>query len=315
MADATLKNHLKIGAVEQPHFANYEIIRRLGFGAGSVIYSVKNKKSGQICALKHVIRKEGENGRMIEQVENEYHIGTKIDHPYVRKTLEIHRRRHHWRTREVIMLMEYCPGVSLEQSPSRSLLDLLLIFRMVADGIGGMHNQGYLHCDMKPNNIIIADNGLIRIIDFGQSCRNGTIKPRIQGTPDYIAPEQVKRKPLSTRTDVFNLGATMYWALTGKHVPTLIPKKHADRLNLSVPSDSEAPVAPHQLKPKIPVGVSNLVMECVKNDPRERPADMPTLISRFDLLIHLITDGKPIAANGVNGVNGANGINGPRKYH
>ena len=307
MADTILNNHITIGSVDQPQFEDYEIIKRLGFGAGSVIYAVKSKKNGQVSALKHVVRKEGENSRMIDQVENEFRIGTKINHPYVRKTYEIHRKKHRLRTREVIMLMEYCPGVSLEQSPSRSLLDLILIFRMVADGLGGMHNQGYLHCDMKPNNIIIAENGLIRIIDFGQSCHHGTVKPRIQGTPDYIAPEQVKRKPLSTRTDVFNLGATMYWARTGKYIPTLIPKQQSDRLDLSISTENDAPVPPHQIKPKIPVGVSNLVMECVNKNPLHRPADMPTLITRFDLLIHMITDGKPIVANGANNSKGTNG--------
>ena len=53
------------------------------------------------------------------------------------------------------------------------------------------------------------------MIDYGQSCRIGTIKERIQGTPDYIAPEQVARRPVSVATDVFNLGASLYWALTG----------------------------------------------------------------------------------------------------
>ena len=65
---------------------------------------------------------------------------------------------------------------------------------------------------------------MLKIIDLGQSCKLGAIKSRIQGTPDYIAPEQVLRKHISHRTDIFNLGATMYWALTGKNVPTLIPK-------------------------------------------------------------------------------------------
>ena len=124
-----------------------------------------------------------------------------------------------------------------------------------------MHNVGILHCDMKPNNIMIAENGAISIIDLEQSCAMGTVKPRIQGTPDYIAPEQVKRKPLSRQTDVFNLGATMYWALTGKHVPTLIPRG-GDRMGLHVEA-AGPPAAPHVLKPGIPVGLSNLIMECV----------------------------------------------------
>ena len=286
-----------IGATELPVFPGYEILRRIGLGAASVIYAARHKQSGEVRALKHVMRVEGQDGRMVEQVENEFRVGAKIEHPYIRKVFDIKRRKRRLQTREVFLLMEYCPGVSLEQSRSRSLLDLLLIFRMVADGLGGMHNQGFLHCDMKPNNIIIADNGAIRIIDLGQSCSNGTVKPRIQGTPDYIAPEQVKRKPLTVRTDVFNLGATMYWALTGKHVPTLIPKQ-SDRLDLAG-SKKEPPPSPNKIYSRIPLGVSNLVMDCVKTDPRDRPGDMPALIARIDLLIHVIAGGYPLA-NGNN---------------
>ncbi len=287
-----------------PELPGYEIVRKLGFGAASVIYSVKKKDTGDIYAVKHVVRQEGEDSRMIDQVETEFRVGSRLNHPYIRNYYEIERRRKRLKTREVIMKMEYCPGVSLEQSRQRSLIDLLLIFRMVADGMLGMHSQGFLHCDMKPNNIIIADTGAIRIIDLGQSCTIGTVKPRIQGTPDYIAPEQVKRKHLNPRTDVFNLGATMYWALTGKHVPTLIPKQ-TDRMDL-VQTNRENPLTPRQIKSKIPIGVSNLVMECVRTDPRQRPEDMPTLISRLDLLIHMIAGGK-LNINGNGNKNSSNG--------
>jgi len=285
---------IPLGASEPPVYEGYEVLRRLGFGAGSVIYAVRNKKSDETFALKHVFRHEGDDKRMIEQVENEYRVGSKINHPYIRKVYEIQRIKRRMQTREVLLLMEYCPGISLEQSPSRSLLDVLLIFRMVADGLHGMHVVGRSHCDIKPNNIIIAESGAIRIIDLGQSCTLGTIKPRIQGTPDYIAPEQVRRKPISRQTDVFNLGATMYWALSGRHVPTLIPKK-TDRVELATEENTGPPPTPHQLKPQIPVGVSNLIMDCVKDSPAERPSDMLAVISRLDLLIHLIAGGKPAA--------------------
>jgi len=274
-------------------FDGYRTIQRIGIGAASVIFTVQHEKTGDIRALKHVVRQEGEDARMIEQVENEYHIASQLKHPYLRKVYDIHRIRRRLRTREVFLLMEYCTGVSLEQSPARSLLDLLLIFRMVADGLNGMHNDGYLHCDIKPNNIIISENGSIRIIDMGQSCPIGTVKPRIQGTPDYIAPEQVRRRPLSRQTDVFNLGATCYWALTGSHVPTLLPnKKKTDRLALASEVKAGSPPSPYDLKPKIPIGVSNLVMECVNKSPQQRPADMRALISRLDVLIHMIAGGK-----------------------
>ena len=283
-----------LGLIEPPTLEGYDVVNRLGLGAASAIFAIREQKTGDMFAVKHVVRQTGEDRRMIDQVENEYLAAEKIDHPYIRKVYDIQRRKRRMSTREVLLLMEYCPGISLEQSPARSLLDLMLIFRMVAHGLNGMHDVGWLHCDMKPNNIIIAENGAIRIIDLGQSCPIGTVKRRIQGTPDYIAPEQVRRKPLSRQTDVFNLGATLYWALTGKNVPTLIPKKRGgDRVEVVAEADSNLPTSPHQLKPQIPLGVSNLVMECIRKSPRNRPADMATLISRLDVLIHMIAGGRP----------------------
>jgi len=158
---------------------------------------------------------------------------------------------------------------------------VLLVFRMVASGLNAMHQAGYIHCDVKPNNILINKSGLIKIIDLGQSCRSGTTKQRIQGTPDYIAPEQVKRKPLNPRTDVFNLGATMYWALTGHNIPTLIPKK--DKFGFAIRQERKAPT---QIKPKIPEEVSKLVMDCCEDELKDRPDNMMTVISRLDIMIH-----------------------------
>jgi serine/threonine protein kinase len=163
---------------------------------------------------------------------------------------------------------------------------------MVATGLNAMHREGLIHCDMKPNNILMGKAGAIKIIDLGQSCKIGTTKRRIQGTPDYIAPEQVRRKPLGPRTDIFNLGATMYWALTGKNVPTLIPKKSS---SIGIVTPRKYP-APHELKPRIPERISKLVMDCVKDDPAQRPTNMMMVITRLDLIIHSLI-GRKIKTN------------------
>jgi serine/threonine-protein kinase len=192
---------------------------------------------------------------------------------------------------EMLLSMEYFDGISLEEGPNLSLVDVLLVFRMVADGLHAMHQKGFVHCDIKPNNILMDKAGSIKIIDLGQSCKIGTIKKRIQGTPDYIAPEQVNRKPMGPKTDVFNLGATMYWALTGRNVPTLIPKK--DEMGMIIPQRCRAP---HEMRKQIPIGISKLVMDCVENDPSQRPVNMMAIISRLDLMIHSIM-GDKIRAN------------------
>jgi len=259
----------------------FDIIKRIGTGARSTIYLALDEHSEKEVALKRVVYEKPQDARIFEQCEVEFKVAQKIDHPYVRKCYKLRKTRHMFKTRELIVSMEYLAGRTLEQSPTLSLVDVLLVFRMVAGGLNAMHQAGYIHCDIKPNNILINKSGLIKIIDLGQSCRSGTTKQRIQGTPDYIAPEQVKRKPLNPRTDVFNLGATMYWALTGHNIPTLIPKK--DKFGFAVRQERKTP---SQIKPKIPEEVSKLVMDCCEDEPKDRPDNMMTVISRLDIMIH-----------------------------
>lgn len=276
------------------NIGGFTIIGRLGVGAKSTIYSATDDADNTIVALKRVILEKPEDTRFLEQTEMEYKVASQIDHPYVRKCYKIKKIRQMFKVKELLMSMELFEGKTLEECPTLSLGDVLLIFRMVASGLNAMHQHGYVHCDMKPNNILINKSGTIKIIDLGQSCKIGTTKQRIQGTPDYIAPEQVRRKPLGPKTDIFNLGATMYWALTGKNVPTLIPAKK-NSLGM-VDQQPKACPSPHSLKRQIPVVISNLVMKCVKEDPAERPTNMMEVISCLDTTIHDIF-GDRIKAN------------------
>lgn len=265
----------------------YSIIKRIGTGARSTIYLAADEEDGTMVALKRVIFERPEDTRIFEQVDTEYKVANKIDHPYVRKCYELRKMRSMFKVKQVLLAMEYFEGKNLEDCSTLSLGDVLLVFRMVASGLNAMHQHGFVHCDIKPNNILINKSGTIKIIDLGQSCKIGTVKPRIQGTPDYIAPEQVKRKPLGPKTDIFNLGATMYWALTGKHAPTLIPKKNKFGLPIIEPRR-----APHEIKKQLPVGISKLVMDCIEDDPVQRPRNMMTVMSRLDLMVHSIFGGK-----------------------
>ena len=266
---------------------DFTIKKRIGTGARSTIYLATDDQNGTDVALKRVIFERPEDSRVFEQVETEYKIARRIDHPYVRKCYKLKKRRSMFRAKELLLSMEFFDGKSLEDGPTLSLLDVLLVFRMVASGLNAMHQQGLVHCDIKPNNILLSKAGSIKIIDLGQSCKIGTTKRRIQGTPDYIAPEQVRRRPLGPKTDIFNLGATMYWALTGKNVPTLIPKKND--LGMPIPQSLRAP---HEVRKQVPVGISKLVMDCVKESPAERPRNMMTVVSKLDLMVHSILGGK-----------------------
>ncbi|HEW78718.1 MAG TPA: serine/threonine protein kinase [Phycisphaerales bacterium] len=272
------KNILNVGG--------FSIIKRIGTGARSTIYMATDGQDKTKVALKRVIFERPEDSRIFEQVETEYKVSRRIDHPYVRKCYTLKKIRSMFKVKEMLLSMELFEARTLEDSPTLSLLDVLLVFRMVASGLDAMHREGFVHCDIKPNNILLSKSGSIKIIDLGQSCKIGTIKQRIQGTPDYIAPEQVKRRPLGPKTDIFNLGATMYWALTGQNIPTLIPKK--DSLGLPI---LQQQMAPHEIRKQLPVGISKLVMDCVEEDSSKRPRNMVTVISRLDMMVHSILGG------------------------
>jgi len=274
----------------------FTIKKRIGTGARSTIYLATDHQTNTDVALKRIIFERPEDARVFEQTETEYKVARRINHPYVRKCYKLKKIRSVFNLKEMLLSMELFDGMSLEDGPALSLVDVLLVFRMVATGLNAMHREGFVHCDIKPNNILMSKAGSIKIIDLGQSCKIGTTKRRIQGTPAYIAPEQVGRKPLGPRTDIFNLGATMYWALTGKNVPTLIHKRNGalipkrnDTLGTVITRNYPAP---HELKKRIPIGVSTLVMDCVKDNPTQRPSNMMTVISRLDLMIHSLIGSK-----------------------
>ena len=267
----------------------FTIIKNIGTGARTTIYLARDEATKERVALKRAVLETPEDTRIFEQIANEYKVSQNIDHPYIRKCNKIIKRRKLMKVSEVLLSMEMFEGRSLEESNAFSLGDLLLIFRMVATALNGMHQCGYVHCDIKPNNILISDKGNIRIIDLGQSCKIGAIKTRIQGTPDYIAPEQVHRQHLSHRTDIFNFGATLYWALTGKNVPTLIPQK--SEIGMPVHQKKEFKT-PSQVYKQIPKKVSNLVMSCVEEKPSNRPSNMAEIIAIFDGFIRDIFSAK-----------------------
>jgi serine/threonine-protein kinase len=142
-----------------------------------------------------------------------------------------------------------------------------------------------VHCDLKPINIICTRSAQIKIIDFGQSCKIGTVKERIQGTPDYIAPEQVMRQPVTQQTDVFNLGATMYWTVTGRHIPTLytVNKKGENSFLLDTRID-----APIDINPRTPQGLSNVIVESISTRASKRPSDMDAVLQRLELAKYML---------------------------
>jgi serine/threonine-protein kinase len=263
----------------------YEVIEPLGEGAGSVIYAVSHLQTQQIYALKHVVRKTDKHARFIEQLEGEFEIARRCSHPNLRRAIDYQvKKTLLGKVTEAVLVMELFDGLPLEAGLPRGMSEILNCFIDTGKALEAMHVAGYVHCDLKPNNILIGPTGQIKVIDLGQACTVGTQKDRIQGTPDYISPEQVKCLPVSIRTDIYNLGATMYWALSGRKMPTLFTIQKGDN---SLLSDDLIP-GPCVINPVVPESLSNFVMECVRINPKKRPADMGEVVRRLEIIQHVI---------------------------
>jgi serine/threonine-protein kinase len=235
-----------------------------------------------------VVRRRPEDDRFIAQAENEYAVTRGLLHPCLRQCYEILRIRKWLKTRELLLVMEYVDGERLEDECPQDLEAILAVFKQVAQGLLALHEHGYAHADIKPHNILLARGGEVKIIDFGQSCPLGHIKERVQGTPDYIAPEQVHRGVIDQRTDVYNLGATMYWVVTGKWFKTLLTVATPGATRITLESQrGNAP--PHELNPKVPVPLSRLILECCETSRERRPRDMRELLSRLEVVEHLLS--------------------------
>ena len=257
----------------------YRITKQIGVGARSKISVAVELKTGKNVAVKHVVRAVPDDDRFLRQVETEFEVSRQLDHRHLRRTYHLHRVRKLVQVKELFLVMELVDGLSLDRARPNRLNSFLKIFRRVAQGLQALHATGYIHTDLKPTNIMLARDGVVKIIDFGQSCRIGHRKERIQGTPDYIAPEQVRRLNLDERTDVFNFGATMYWVLTSETYPTEL--RGQDERSGTNLVRSDRPIAPIELNDKIPIALSNLVMECCRPNAAERPTDMKQLDARL----------------------------------
>jgi serine/threonine protein kinase len=266
----------------------YRVLQELGRGAASIIYLVQDPKSKEIWALKHVAREDAKDTRFLDQADSEAEVARKLSHPAIRRIERVIKKTQRLiQLKELFVVMEFVDGESLDQQPPRTFEEAVSVFNQVAEAMHYMHAQGFVHADMKPNNIVVTADGHAKIIDLGQSCPVNAIKERIQGTPDYIAPEQVHRRPITAKTDVYNLGATMYFVFTGKKVPTALATGDSlvSRLDDNL---MERPKPARDLNKKIDQRLNDLIMQCVEIDPDKRPTDMKAVADRLNLILGVL---------------------------
>ncbi|MDP6356995.1 MAG: serine/threonine-protein kinase [Planctomycetota bacterium] len=286
----------------KPNWPDLKIGKGLGNGAGSIIYRVVSNKDGITYGCKHVTRTSIEHidqarqnatrsaevtkqklersvyQSYFDQVKNEYgvlkdfqqaggspHVVTVYDLRTVRKGLRVHGYD---------MLMDYVEGFGLKEKSDYGMRKLLDLFRQSAQGLLEIHQYGLIHADMKPSHVMVDPNGLVKIIDFGQSTFVGSETYRIQGTPEYMAPEQLKGEEIDFRTDIYGMGATMYWALTGRlNRPAMTGVPSSQGVDFTVSYAGRSRAVRHD-NPNVPRELDDLVVACCERLPEKRPQTM-----------------------------------------
>lgn len=267
----------------------YRILSELGRGAASIIYIAQDEKTKQIWALKDVQRIDEKSERFLEQAEVEYKIAQKLQHETIRKIPKMVKKKKLLTVNRLYLVMEFVDGKAMDTYLPKTFEQACHVFRQAAQAMNHMHQKGFVHADFKPNNLVVDGELHAKIIDLGQSCPIGTIKKRIQGTPDYIAPEQVHRREITPKTDVYNLGASMYWVLTRTKVPTALGKEGSlmGRVDDTL---MERPKPANEINERIPVKLSELIMQCLEISPDNRPG-MDEVIDRLELIHAMLKAG------------------------
>jgi serine/threonine-protein kinase len=255
----------------------YRVLGELGKGAGSTILLISDKTAGgKRYALKIVRKQEPEDDVYIQQAKTEFEAAQKLNHVAIAKIYDFRQRRSWFKVTGCELLMEYVDGKTLDEVEAPELGQLVLIFGHVASAMAHMHRRGVFHGDMKPHNVMLSKNGQVKLIDFGTAWIRGQDKNRIQGTPQYMAPEQAVEKVVGEKTDIYNLGATMYRMFTGRFVQQGIP----------TPGEERKVTLPTRHNPRLPADLNTLIVACLRSDASRRPDSMVDIRDQLDKIAH-----------------------------
>jgi serine/threonine-protein kinase len=247
---------------------DYRVVRSVGSGAGSTVLLVADKNLGSQYALKIVKRQSADDDIYINQAIHEFEVAGRLNHPSLLKIHDCRTRRSWFRVTGVELLEEFVDGKTLDEHGKLELGPLVIAFIHVASALKHMHRRGIYHADLKPGNIMLSRKGEVKVIDFGTAWIKGQPKDRVQGTPQYMAPESAKDKVIDEKTDLYNFGATMYRMFTGQYA-NLGGMPGMDSVALG---RCFRPKPPMEHNPEIPGTLNEAIMACLEPNPDRRPA-------------------------------------------
>lgn len=260
----------------------FQVLGTLGAGAHSTLLHIRRQQDGKQYALKVVPLDKNEDRKYQEQAQHEFRVAQMLDHPNLIKIYSLEKARD-WllRPRKLQLLIEYVNGKTLDTVGRIPMPLLVSIFVQIAEGLVHMHRRNVFHADLKPNNILLGRNGDVKIIDFGLAWIRGENKGRVQGTPEYMAPEQAKHGAVNEKTDIYNLGATMY-RLTTLRLPPSTMGAGDVLLDAKIHAQLVKPV--QDCNKDAPVELAQLIHQCLAFNAAKRPDRMGEVHGALDHL-------------------------------
>jgi tetratricopeptide (TPR) repeat protein len=252
----------------------YEVLRPLGRGGMALVYEVRDVVSGRKIALKRLLVQADEQKarRATELFEREYHTLCQLAHPRIVTVYD-----YALDDGTPYYTMELLDGGDLQDVAPVGFLRACAFARDLCSALSLLHSRRLVHRDLTMRNVRCTGDGLAKLIDFGAMAVMGPCK-YVVGTPSYCAPEIVQLQGLDARTDLFALGATLYYALTGRHAYPA-----SDFAGLL--ARWQVPLRPpSELAPGVPDALDRLLLDLLALDPAARPSSAAEVIARLDAI-------------------------------
>ena len=254
---------------------NFLLERELGAGGMGGVYMGRDKMLDRPVAVKVMLKEFGADPEFVEKFKREAQSAAKLIHPNIAQIYS-----YGICDGMPYMAMELAAGGSLftimNANPGKAdVARVIKICQQVAQALQCASDQGFVHGDVKPENILLDSNGNAKLVDFGLAGMQKDTD-EIWGTPYYIAPEKVKKEPVDFRTDMYSLGGTLYHALTG-----VAPFEGADSIAVVKKRFEGMPKKPSEIRPELTPAIDNLVMTMLALNKEDRYPSFEALLEAF----------------------------------